>query len=63
MSPSERPLLVELHWNEDDREGKFVLRDLSRSTRPRASAKVCLLLLPLPVSVSVVQYSAPPPPP
>lgn len=41
MAASERPLMVELHWNEDDREGKFVLRDESRNTRPRASAKVC----------------------
>ena len=37
LDPNERPLLVQLEWNKDDREGRFLLRRMDEETRELTS--------------------------
>lgn len=40
LSENERPLLVQLNWHKDDREGRFLLRKMAEKTKVRTETQL-----------------------
>lgn len=44
LNPDEKPLLVQLNWHIDDREGRFLLKNIDQKTTVSLQSKLTMIL-------------------
>lgn len=45
LDVDEKPLVVQLNWNKDDREGRFVLKNENDTLAPKVSESLYIMLV------------------
>ena len=54
LAESEMPLLVQLNWHKDDREGRFLLRRMDEKTNVSYCLWLCVCVCVLAVAVQLL---------